>query len=334
MSSSGAAFTLLVKFSSGRPPHENSPTNFILIHIAQKLCNTYSVQDRIFLAGDAVHTHSPKAGRGMNTSMQDTFNLGWKLAYVAKGYFDPRILSTYSKERLPVAEHLLSFDKEIYAAIAQRTCDSSADLARVLRKENSSASGLSITYAPSIITAKNDSVLGRMIGKRIPNLTVLNHSDANQWHLHDIVGKGGCWSLLVFGGNISIADQMDSLQKLSMKLSATLPKFKGVLMPHEDTTFGGLDTLLIHSAARHQVDLHSLHAMFVPLENDLGFDYSRVFVDSAAYDGTGGTCRDELGVPEAGGMLLVRPDHHISFVGSLKDGLVLEKFLKSFWLVN
>jgi phenol 2-monooxygenase (NADPH) len=54
---------------------------------------------RVFIAGDACHTHSPKAGQGMNVSMQDSFNLGWKLASVLRKRSTPRLLHTYSAER-------------------------------------------------------------------------------------------------------------------------------------------------------------------------------------------------------------------------------------------
>ena len=57
-----------------------------------------------------MHTHSPKAGQGMNVSMQDTFNLGWKLGLVCKGIAKPAILSTYELERKPIAEQLIAFD--------------------------------------------------------------------------------------------------------------------------------------------------------------------------------------------------------------------------------
>ncbi|OQE04296.1 hypothetical protein PENVUL_c034G08210 [Penicillium vulpinum] len=60
--------------------------------IGQRVCNKFSQSDRVFLAGDAVHTHSPKAGQGMNVSMQDTYNLGWKLAHVINGLSEPSIL--------------------------------------------------------------------------------------------------------------------------------------------------------------------------------------------------------------------------------------------------
>src|SRR4029077_8817300 len=67
---------------------------------------------RVFITGDACHTHSPKAGQGMNVSMQDSFNLGWKLASVLQGRCSPQFLHTYSAERQAVAKELIDFDRE------------------------------------------------------------------------------------------------------------------------------------------------------------------------------------------------------------------------------
>src|SRR5215471_7029594 len=60
-----------------------------------------------FLAGDAAHIHSPAGGQGMNTGMQDAFNLGWKLALAVSGTAPEGLLDTYEAERLPVAQHVL-----------------------------------------------------------------------------------------------------------------------------------------------------------------------------------------------------------------------------------
>ena len=62
---------------------------------------------RILLAGDAAHVHSPAGGQGMNTSIQDAVNLAWKLALVAQGVCDERLLDTYDAERHPVAAEVL-----------------------------------------------------------------------------------------------------------------------------------------------------------------------------------------------------------------------------------
>src|SRR5271170_2889098 len=89
--------------------------------IGQRLCDKYDdvseaqAQARfpsVFVAGDACHTQSPKAGQGMNVSMQDGFNLGWKLASVLRKRCAPHLLHTYSAERQAVAKELIDFDRE------------------------------------------------------------------------------------------------------------------------------------------------------------------------------------------------------------------------------
>lgn len=62
---------------------------------------------RVFLAGDAAHIHSPAGGQGMNTGMQDAFNLAWKLALVAKGHAHPALLDSYSPERSAIGAQVL-----------------------------------------------------------------------------------------------------------------------------------------------------------------------------------------------------------------------------------
>ena len=64
-------------------------------------------KDNIFFVGDAAHVHSPVGGQGMNTGLQDAYNLAWKLALVTKGHAAPALLETYHEERNPVAEILL-----------------------------------------------------------------------------------------------------------------------------------------------------------------------------------------------------------------------------------
>ncbi|MFJ9178808.1 FAD-dependent monooxygenase [Streptomyces sp. NPDC102360] len=75
---------------------------------------------RVFLAGDAAHIHSPAGGQGLNTSVQDAYNLGWKLAAVLSGA-PARLLDTYEEERMPVAEGILGISTRIHHASAGGT---------------------------------------------------------------------------------------------------------------------------------------------------------------------------------------------------------------------
>ena len=99
----------------------------------------------VFIAGDACHTHSAKAGLGMNVSIQDGFNLGWKLAAVLEGRSDPSLLHTYSAERQAVAQELIDFDTFFAALMAQPIRDperrSSAASARTRCRRSSPARG-------------------------------------------------------------------------------------------------------------------------------------------------------------------------------------------------
>ncbi|MFI9029949.1 FAD-dependent monooxygenase [Streptomyces sp. NPDC053560] len=72
-----------------------------------RLADTYRSR-RVLLAGDAAHVHAPLGGQGLNTGLQDAFNLGWKLALVARGEADPRLLDTYTHERRPVAQTVIN----------------------------------------------------------------------------------------------------------------------------------------------------------------------------------------------------------------------------------
>ncbi|GAA2490097.1 FAD-dependent monooxygenase [Streptomyces longisporus] len=69
---------------------------------------THLHKGRVFCAGDAVHRHPPSNGLGSNTSVQDSYNLAWKLAAVLRGQADPSLLETYSAERAPVAKRIVT----------------------------------------------------------------------------------------------------------------------------------------------------------------------------------------------------------------------------------
>lgn len=75
-------------------------------YIHECLAEEY-IKDNIILAGDAAHSHSPAGGQGMNTGIQDAWNLGWKLTQIIKGYASPKLLETYQQERKPIANDVL-----------------------------------------------------------------------------------------------------------------------------------------------------------------------------------------------------------------------------------
>jgi 2-polyprenyl-6-methoxyphenol hydroxylase-like FAD-dependent oxidoreductase len=89
----------------------DNPTWLSTYRVNERMVDAYRV-GRLFLAGDAAHVHSPAGGLGMNTGIQDAYNLGWKLAMVVAGQAAPELLDTYEEERLPIAAWTLGTSNE------------------------------------------------------------------------------------------------------------------------------------------------------------------------------------------------------------------------------
>ena len=87
---------------------------------------------RVFLAGDAAHIHSPVGAQGMNTGMQDAWNLGWKLALVARGAAAPELLDTYDAERRAIGRVLLRSTDRVFGVFMRGA--SSGRAARWIRR--------------------------------------------------------------------------------------------------------------------------------------------------------------------------------------------------------
>lgn len=83
--------------------------NWFSIYNLHHRCVDNFRNKRVFLAGDSAHIHSPAGGQGMNTGLQDAYNLGWKIAFVLQGFAKDEILQTYNEERIPFAKWLLRF---------------------------------------------------------------------------------------------------------------------------------------------------------------------------------------------------------------------------------
>ncbi|KAF9369443.1 hypothetical protein CPC16_004502 [Podila verticillata] len=82
--------------------------------VNERRAETYSHKNRIFLAGDAAHVHSPVGGQGMNVGLQDAYNLAWKLALVLNGHAGKALLETYEQERIPVADDVIKMSSSMF----------------------------------------------------------------------------------------------------------------------------------------------------------------------------------------------------------------------------
>ncbi|WP_260735938.1 FAD-dependent monooxygenase [Tunturiibacter lichenicola] len=92
-----------------------------------RMVNRYRV-GRVFLAGDAAHVHPPSGGQGLNTGVQDAYNLGWKLAHVVSGG-PSSLLDTYESERLPIAAAVLGLSKHLHQTRSIKRGDATKQLA-------------------------------------------------------------------------------------------------------------------------------------------------------------------------------------------------------------
>jgi hypothetical protein len=97
-------------------------------------CAEHFRNRRCFLLGDAAHVHSPAGGQGMNTGLQDAYNLAWKLALVVKGQAHAALLDTYEQERLPVAQRLLSTTDRIFTLLVSDSWVAGVFRTRVIAK--------------------------------------------------------------------------------------------------------------------------------------------------------------------------------------------------------
>lgn len=157
----------------------------------------------MFLTGDACHTHSAKAGQGMNVSMQDGFNLGWKLGHVLTGLAAPSLLSTYGAERRPVAQQLIDFDREWSALMARKPEEITdpQDLATHYLATAEFPSGFRTRYDPSEIVADaahQDLASGFPIGMRFASVEVARVADGNAVHLGHHARADGRWRIYAF----------------------------------------------------------------------------------------------------------------------------------------
>ncbi len=160
---------------------------------------------RCFVSGDAAHVHSPASGQGLNTGIQDAYNLAWKLAMVVHGHADAGLLETYDAERVPIGQALLASTGEVMdtAMVDSSTIDTRDADHGFMRQLIRSMSGLGITYSGSPLTvadAEADSGEGPRPGQR---LTQISAADAQSpgWIALRAVLRTPAWHLLVVAGN-------------------------------------------------------------------------------------------------------------------------------------
>ncbi|CAG8255122.1 unnamed protein product [Penicillium salamii] len=288
----------------------------------QRFSNATSKHRRVFLVGDAIHTHSPLTGMGMNTSIQDSYNLAWKLAGVIKSQLKPEILDTYSTERGPVAQQLLEADRTCLDLFATPFGSETSSILERAEDLMTFLAGRGICYSDPFLTSSSLQELGVFKpGVTLPEEIITNHATGRSVPLHNCLKADGAWSLIVFAGDISCPDQMKRLHAWVTELYAA-PKAPLLNLS------GLLDTLLVHCAPWNGVNLADFPPVFLPMHEVTGRDYDKIYLDEGSFYVDAGMDR------KSGGAVLVRPDRHIGWVGTLDGIACLEQYLSTVFQVG
>ena len=191
-------------------------TNF---KISKRQVNSYR-QGNVFLAGDAAHVNSPAGGQGMNVSMQDAFNLSWKLAMVVKDEANSNILDSYESERAPIASQMLEGTNYIHSIIMAHGKGMQERIERMRGGEwNKEAvnqvAGISYTY-------RDRSDLDLTAGDRAPDAVI-----SFQNRIYNLINTDG-YTLFLFSGDRTNINDFIQLEQLSQ---TAISQFKAKITP-------------------------------------------------------------------------------------------------------
>jgi 3-hydroxybenzoate 4-monooxygenase len=306
--------------------------------IGQRICPHYDdsrdghAHPRVFIAGDACHTHSPKAGQGMNFSMQDTFNLGWKLMEVLRQQAHPSLLRTYSSERQVVAQQLIDFDREWAAMFSERGGVDPKEFQKYFEQHARFTAGLGTQYAPSAICAASEHqalATGYPIGMRMHSAPVVRVCDAKPMHLGHVAQADGRWRLYAFAGAQDQHTHATGLHALCEFLAnhPDSPILK--YTPRDWNVDAIFDLRAIFQEASQAVAIEHLPALLRPQKGKYQlYDLEKVF---AANHSSGDDIFAMRGIDRAhGALVVVRPDQYVAHVLPLDAHLELAQFFDGF----
>jgi phenol 2-monooxygenase (NADPH) len=312
--------------------------------IGQRVCDKFddvpvdevsTREPRVFIAGDACHTHSAKAGQGMNVSMADAWNLGWKLAGVLTGTANREVLHTYSEERQAVAQELIDFDREfsrLFSARAPGTPAPDAPLPdpeqfqQYFVAQGRFTAGVATRYAPSLITAEptfQHLAEGFPIGMRFHSAPVIRLADAKPVHLGHVARADGAWRIYIFADKHDPTTEASRARRLCEFLASDASPTRR-FTPAGAEPDSVIDVRAIFQHDHRQLDVSHLPSVLLPSKGRFGLvDYEKAFCPYPA----AGDIFDIRGVNrETGCFVVVRPDQYVAHVLPLKMHDALTEF--------
>jgi phenol 2-monooxygenase (NADPH) len=275
---------------------------------------------RVMLAGDACHTHSPKAGQGMNVSMGDTFNLGWKLISVLTGRADPSLLHSYADERRAAAKGLVEFDHKWARVVGAQTPDDATDgLPRVAREFVNNLEftcGLTIQYQPSALTgaaSHQHLASGFDIGKRLHSAPVIRLADAKPMQLGHCIEADARFRLFLFAPADDAGSPGGAVAQLCDWLEHHPASPVRRHTAEDEDLDAALDIRAIFQQGFRALEFGTMPTLLRPQVGRLGLcDYEKIFCAKSERDHDIFAMR---GIDRAAGcMLVVRPDQYVGHI--------------------
>ncbi len=313
--------------------------------IGQRVCDAFDNASQlqpdqntpnIFIVGDACHTHSPKAGQGMNVSMADAFNLGWKLASVVRGQSKECLLSTYSEERRAKAKELIDFDRDMARLFSEKpkTAEDAKQFQQYFKKHGRYTAGVETHYSESLITGDNTHqklAKGLIIGKRFHSAQVTRVADAKPMQLGHVLQADGRWRLFAFAPGGDSGEKGSPSALLCDALIAPSGLINSVTDPKTDIDTV-IDVRIVFQACHEDIDIEQLPSILLPQKGRYGLtDYEKVF--SPAINGP--DVFDLRAINRAkGALVLIRPDQHIAHIVPLSAVDELKTFISHILNLN
>ncbi|MBT2598088.1 FAD-binding monooxygenase [Arthrobacter sp. ISL-72] len=285
---------------------------------------------RVFITGDACHTHSAKAGQGMNVSMQDGFNLAWKLGHVLEGRSPETLLTTYSEERQVVAKNLIDFDKQWSTLMAKKPeeFEDPSELEDFYVRTAEFPAGFMTQYAPSALVASPEHqhlATGFPVGKRFKSAPVVRVADTNPVHLGHHAAADGRWRIYIFADaatpQTSQAGTGSPTERFAEWITNS-PESPLAVTPSGADPDAWFDVKVIYQQDHTSVDIAAVPAVFKPTVGPFQLtDYEKVYAADPSAD-----IFELRGLDRGGVVVIVRPDQYVANVLPLKATTELAAF--------
>ena len=316
--------------------------------IGQRLCDGFDDLEPgaagaplVFIAGDACHTHSPKAGQGMNVSMQDAFNLGWKLAAVLQGRCPPTLLRTYNDERQAIARELIEFDRN-WAAMLSAPLKSPqnpggvdpAEVQDYFVRSGRYTAGTATHYAASVLSGARvhqHLAEGFPIGQRFHSAPVIRLADARPMQLGHTVRADGRWRLFAFAAAEDPQAATSGIAALCGFLANSPESPMVRYTPSGADADATIDLRAVFPQPHRDLKLAWMPPLLLPRKGRFGLvDYEKAFCPDF---GSGHDIFDLRRVDRRNGcIVVVRPDQYVAHVLPLDGHAALSAYFDGFKL--